>query len=56
MIKPCADYDICIEMFISRFGANDTIVFNKNIGFARLQYKNCGPINLLDDAYCMDFF
>ena len=55
LIKPCADYDICIENFISRFGPNDMILYNKNIGFALIQYKDFCPINILDDPYCLDF-
>ena len=43
--KPHADYDICIEIFISRFGHNDIILYKKNISFA-----------LLDYPYCLDFF
>ena len=38
--KPYADYDICIENFISRFGLNDTIVYGKNIDFALIQNKD----------------
>ena len=54
LIKPYAD-DICIENFISRFGPNDVILYNKNIGFALIQYKDFCPINILDDPYCLDF-
>ena len=55
LIKPYADYHICIENFISRFGPNDIILYNKNIGFALIQYKDFCPINILDDPYCLDF-
>ena len=34
LIKAYADYDTCIENFISRFGPNDVIPYNENIGFA----------------------
>ena len=37
LIKPHAGYDICIENFISRFGPNDFILYNKIIGFALIQ-------------------
>ena len=37
LIKPYAYYHICIENFISRFGPNDIILYNKNIGFALIQ-------------------
>ena len=56
LIKPYVNYDICIEKFISRFGPNDIIIFNKNIGFALIQYKDFCPRNILDDPYCLDFF
>ena len=55
LIKPYADYHICIENFFSRFGPNDIILYNKNIGFALIQYKDFCPINILDDPYCLDF-
>ena len=55
LIKLYADYDICIENFISRFGPNDVIPYNKNIGFALIQYKDFCPIHILDDLYCLDF-
>ena len=48
-------YYICIENFISRFGHNDIILYNKIIGFALIQYKDFCPINILDDPYCLDF-
>ena len=54
-IKPCAEYDVCIENFVSRFGLNDIILYNKNIGFALIQYKNFCPTNIPDDPYCLDF-
>ena len=40
LIKPFADYHVCIENFISNFGINDIIRYNKNIGFALIQYKD----------------
>ena len=55
LIKPYADYHICIENYISRFGSNDIILYNKIIGFALIQYKDFCPINILDDPYCLDF-
>ena len=55
LIKPYVKYHICIENFISRFEPNDVILYNKNIGFALIQYKNFCPINILDDPYCLDF-
>ena len=55
MIKPYTDYHICIENFFSRFGFNDIILYNKNIAFASIQYKDFCPINILDDSYCLDF-
>ena len=55
LIKPYANYDICIENFISRFGLNDFILYNKDIGFALIQYKGFCPINIQDDPYCLDF-
>ena len=41
--------------FFSRFGPNDVVLYNKNFGFALLQYKDFSPINILDDLYCLDF-
>ena len=55
LIKPYAEYDVCIKNFISRFGPNDIILYNKNIGFSLIQYKDFCPINILDDPYCLDF-
>ena len=55
LIKPYVKYHICIENFISIFGPNDIILYNKNIGFALIQYKDFCPINILDDLYCLDF-
>ena len=55
LTKPYVKYHICIETFISRFGPNDVILYNKNIGFALIQYKDFCPINILDDPYCLDF-
>ena len=55
LIKPYVKYHICIENFIYRFGPNDVILYNKNIGFALIQYKDFCPINILDDPYCLDY-
>ena len=33
LIKPYACYDVCIEDFISRFGVNDVIIYNKKNWF-----------------------
>ena len=55
LIKSYADYNICIEIFISRFGPNDVILYNKNFDFALIQYKDFCPINIIDDPYCLDF-
>ena len=55
MIKPYANYQICIANCISRFGPNDFILYSKNIGFALIQYKEFSPINVLDDPYCLGF-
>ena len=55
LVKQYAEYDICIENFISRFGFNDVIFYNKNIIFALIQYKDFCPINIQDDPYCLDF-
>ena len=53
--KPYVKYHICIENFLSRFGPNDVIIYDKNIGFALIQYKDFCPINILDDPFCLDF-
>ena len=55
LIEPYVKYHICIENYISRFRPNDVILYNKNIGFALIQYKDFCPINILDDPYCLDF-
>ena len=55
LIKQYADYDTCIEIFISRFGPNYIVFYNENIGFALKQYIDFCPINILDDPYCLDF-
>ena len=55
LIKPYVRYLICIERFISRFGHNDIILYNKTIGFALIQHKDFCPVNILDDPYCLDF-
>ena len=55
LIKPFVKYHVCIENFISRFGPNDVILYDKNIGFALIQHKDFCPINILDDPYCLDF-
>ena len=56
LINSYADYHICIEYFISRFGPNDIILYNKIFGFALIQYKDFCPINIQDDPYCLDFY
>ena len=55
LIKPYSDYDICTENFISRFGPNDINLYNKNIGFALIEYNDFCPKNILDEPYCLDF-
>ena len=55
LIEPFVKYHICIENFISRFGPNDVILYDKNIGFALIQHKDFCPINILDDPYCLDY-
>ena len=55
LIEPYADYDICIENYFSRFGPNDIILYNKNIGFALIQHKDFCPKDILNDAYCLDY-
>ena len=55
LIEAYADYDICIENYISRIGPNDIILYNKNIGFALIQHKYFCPIDILNDAYCLDY-
>ena len=55
LIKPYADYDGCIEDFIFRFGPNDVIIYNKNIGFALIQYNDFCALDIQDDPYCLDF-
>ena len=55
LMKPYVDYHICIENLISRFGPNNAIPYNNNIGFALLQYKDFCPINIQDDLYCLEF-
>ena len=55
LIKPFVKYHICIENFFSRFGPNDVILYDKNIGFAPIQHKDFCPINILDDPYCLDY-
>ena len=54
MINPYAGYDFCIEHFISRFGPNDVILYNKNTGFALIHHKDFRPIIIPDDPYCLD--
>ena len=49
LIKPYADYDICIENFISRFGPNDTIVYKKILILRCYNIKIFCSINILDD-------
>ena len=55
LIKPYADYHICIENYISRFKPNNVILYNKNIGFALIQHKDFCPIDILNDPYCLDY-
>ena len=51
-----ADYDNCIEIFISGFGPNDAIIpYSENIGFALTQYNDFYPVNIQNDLYCLDF-
>ena len=40
LIKPYVDYQICIEKIISRFGPTDVILYNNNVGFALIEYKD----------------
>ena len=54
LVKSYTEYDICIENFISSFGRKDVILYNKNIGFELMQYKDFCPIHILDDPYCLD--
>ena len=55
LIKPHADYYICIENFFSRFWPNGIILYNKTIGFGLIQYKDFCPEKRLNDPYCLDF-
>ena len=55
LITSYADFDICIEIFFSRFGPNDVILYNRNFGFALIQYNDFCPMNIQDDPYCTDF-
>ena len=55
LIKPYVDYDLCIGNYISRFKANDVILYNKNIGFALINHKDFCPIDILNDPYCLDY-
>ena len=55
LIKQYADYDICIENYISRFKPNDVILYNKNIGFALIKHRDFCPIDILNDPYCLEF-
>ena len=55
LIKPYVDYHMCIENYISRYKANDVILFNKNIGFALINYRDFCPIDILNDPYCLDY-
>ena len=55
LIKPYVDYQMCIEDYISRFKHNDVILYNKNIGFALINYRDFCPINILNDLYCLDY-
>ena len=55
LINPYVEYNMCIENYISRFKLNDVILYNKNIGFALINYRDYCPINILNDRYCLDF-
>ena len=55
LIKPYAEYHMCIENYISRFKQNDVILYNKNIGFALINYRDFCPINILNEPYCLDY-
>ena len=55
LIKPYASYDDCIEEYISIFKVNDVIIYNKNIGFALIKYKDFCPINILNDPYYLGY-
>ena len=55
LIKPYIDYHICFDNYITRFKANDIILYNKNIGFALIIYKDFCPIDILNDPYCLDY-
>ena len=54
-IKPYVEYHMCIENYISRFKPNDIILYNRNIGFALINYKDFCPIDILNDPYCLDY-
>ena len=55
LIKPYTEYHICIESYIYRYNPNDIILYNKNIGFALIKYKDFCPINILNDPYCLHY-
>ena len=55
LIKPYVECDMCIENYISRFKPNDVILFNENIGFALINYRDFCPIDILNDPYCLDY-
>ena len=55
LITSYADFDFCIENFLSRFGPNDVILYNRNFGFALIQYNAFCTMNIQDDPYCIDF-
>ena len=55
LIKPYVGYNICIEDYISRFEANDVILYNKNIGFALIKYIDFYPIDILNDPFCLAY-
>ena len=55
LIKPYAEYHMCIENYISRFKPNDVILYIKNIGFALINHRDFCPIDILNDPYCLDY-
>ena len=55
LIKPYIDYHMCIENYNYRFKPNDIMIYNKNIGFALINYRDFCPIDILNDPYCLDY-
>ena len=49
LIKPFVEYHMCIENYFSRFKPNDVILYNKNIGFALIIYRDYCPIDIVND-------